>query len=61
MTDGSPPSKTDTQLFVVPKSIPTTLAIYCSLYPYCLNLLKSPGASPAIAEFLLLSRSMSKD
>jgi hypothetical protein len=28
ITDGSPPSNTDTQLFVVPKSIPTALAIF---------------------------------
>jgi hypothetical protein len=28
ITVGSPPSNTDTQLFVVPKSIPTDLAIY---------------------------------
>jgi hypothetical protein len=32
ITVGSPASKTDTQLFVVPKSIPTALAIFYFLY-----------------------------
>jgi hypothetical protein len=31
MTVGSPPSSTETQLFVVPRSIPTALAIFVVL------------------------------
>jgi hypothetical protein len=34
ITDGSPPSNTDTQLFVVPKSIPTALAIFVAPFSY---------------------------
>jgi hypothetical protein len=34
ITDGSPPSNTDTQLFVVPKSIPTALAIFIAPFSY---------------------------
>ena len=40
ITDGSPPSNTATQLFVVPKSIPTALAIICYSLYFCSFLLE---------------------
>ena len=58
ITVGSPPSRTDTQLLVVPRSIPTALAIVCAPF---VPLEPDLGSRPAEPESILPKRLSRRD